>query len=474
MSAPVRRPQRPHTYLGATRSVCPECRELVEAKRLLRDGKVYLWRRCPRHGEHEALISGDAEWFLASIEYAKPGWIPYAFSTPVKEGCPHDCGLCPDHEQHSCLPIVEITNHCDLDCPVCLVSNANDAHMSREAFSAIVDGLIEKERTLDAISLSGGEPTLHPDLLGLIDIATRPEIARVSLSTNGFRLAADPELCRELARRRVYVSLQFDGLDEESLGRLRGRGAHLDAKRRALANLRAAGVSTALAVTLARDVNEAAVGEALRLLREEDFILSVVFQPAAHVGTGACFTPHDPMRALTIPDVVKACEEQSGGRLRRSDFLPMPCSHPSCYALTYLLRTDDGFVPLPRFIELERFLRVAANRATLATDAELEEAMRFTVDDLWSSAGQIPENGKILRALRRAMELMYPARGGVDEHERRRIGEGLVKSVFIHAFMDAHTFDVERVRKCCTHYALPDGRLVPGCVHNVLRRAGAQ
>ncbi len=470
MSLAPTRPQREHAYLASTRALCPVCRELVDGVRLVRDGKVYLRRRCPRHGVREALVSGDAEWFLSSQSYVKPGWIPYAFSTEVKDGCPRDCGLCPDHEQHSCLPIVEITNHCDLDCPICLVENGNDRHMTREQFAAIVEGLVEKERTLDAISLSGGEPTLHPDLLGLLDVAARPEIARISLSTNGRRLAADPELCRELARRRVYVSLQFDGLQAPVLRQLRGGGDHGAVKLRALANLEAAGVSTALAVTVAHGVNESCIGESVRLLCEKDFILSVIFQPAAYTGTAARFAPHDPLRTMTIPDVVRACEEQTAGRLRRSDFLPMPCSHPSCYALTYLLRAEDGFVPLPRFVELDRFLRVIANRATVGTDGELEEAMRFTVDDLWSSTGQIPENAKILRALRRALDLMYPADRALEESERRRVGEGLVKSIYVHAFMDEHTFDVDRVRKCCTHYALPDGRLMPGCAYNMLHR----
>lgn len=467
---PIRRPQRDHTYLASTRTVCPTCRELVDAVRLLRDGKVYLRRRCPRHGASEALISSDAEWFLSSQAYIKPGWIPLEFSTQAKDGCPRDCGLCPEHEQHSCLPIIEITNHCNLDCPICLVTNGNDRHMSRETFATIIDGLVRKEGTLDAISLSGGEPTLHPDLMALLEVASRPEIARVSLSTNGLRLAAEPELCRELARRRVYVNLQFDGLDSRALTQLRGDGDHAAVKKRALANLEAAGVATALVATVARGVNEACIGECVRLLCERDFILSLIIQPASYTGTGATFGPYDPLQILTIPDVVRLCEEQTAGRLKRSDFLPMPCSHPSCFALTYLLKTDDGFVPLPRFIELERFLRVIANRATMSTGDDLEDTMRTTIDDLWASTGQIPDNDKILRALRRALELMYPVDRPIKDRERMRIGEGLVKSIYIHAFMDEHTFDVDRIRKCCTHYALPDGRLMPGCTYNMLYR----
>lgn len=467
----LRRPQRDYTYLGASQTLCPTCNKVVEGVRVMRDDEVYLRRRCPEHGLHEALISSDARWFLDSLGYAKPGWVPYAFSTEAKDGCPRDCGLCPDHEQHSCLPIIEITDHCNLDCPICLIHNPATKHMSRDDFARIIEGLVQKEGTLDAVSISGGEPTLHPDLLALVDLATRPEIARVSLSTNGVRLAAEPELCRELARRKVYVNLQFDGWDAAGSGCLRGQGDHATVKRRALDNLEAAGVPTALVATLVQGVNERAVGDCLALLTERKHILSVVFQPGTHTGAAETFPLRNRMSRLTIPDVVMACEAQSQGVLKRADFLPMPCSHPSCFALTYLLSTEEGYVPLPRFMELSRYLSVCTNRATMSTDADLEEAMRLTIDDLWASTGQIPDSEKILRALKRATELMFPSGAAkVGERDRMRIGEGLVKSVYIHAFMDADTFEIERIRKCCTHYALPDGRLMPGCTYNLLYR----
>jgi len=102
-----------------SKGICPTCRSLVDGARIIRDGKVYLRKQCPRDGQSEALISGDADWFLKSLTYSKEGSVPLNHSTRVAEGCPKDCGLCPDHEQHSCLPIIEITNHCNLECPIC-------------------------------------------------------------------------------------------------------------------------------------------------------------------------------------------------------------------------------------------------------------------------------------------------------------------------------------------------------------------
>ena len=135
-----------------------------------------------------------------------------------------------------------------------------------------------------------------------------------------------------------------------------------------------------------------------------------------------------------------------------------------------MLKTDAGFIPFPRFIELDRYLEVIANRGTIRPDEGFETTIRATIDELWSSSGQIPNSAKILGTLKRAIHLMYPEDRAVELEERMHIGEGLVKTIFIHAFMDEHTFEVDRIKKCCTHYALPDGRLMPGCAYNMFYR----
>ena len=454
-----------------SKGMCPTCRALVDGARIIRDGKVYLRKQCPRDGQSEALISGDADWFLRSLTYIKEGSVPLKHSTKVSGGCPTDCGLCPDHEQHSCLPIIEITNHCNLECPICIVQNRNNYNMSVEEFRATIDGLIEKEGLLDTVNLSGGEPTVHPRFLELLDLAKRPEISRVSISTNGLRIASDEGFCRELAARRVYVNLQLDALRNPELRALRGAGDHQAVKVRALDNLERAGVRTTIVSTVAKGVNDGQIGDCVRLLFERDFILSLMFQPASYSGYGgAHFGPHNPLEVITIPDVVRCAEEQTGGLLRKKDFLPLPCSHPGCFGLTYLLKTDEGFVPFPRFIDLERYLEVIANRGTIRPDAQFEGTIRDTINELWSSSGQSPDNAKILRTLRKAIRCMYPEDRALALEERLHVGEGLVKTIFIHAFMDAHTFEVDRIKKCCTHYALPDGRLMPGCAYNMFYR----
>ncbi len=457
-----------HSY---SRGMCPKCRELVDGARILRGGKVYLRKYCPKDGITEALISGDAEWFMRSLLYTKPGDVPLKVSTKTDKGCPHDCGLCPDHEQHSCLPIIEITNHCNLECPICIVQNKHNYNMTKAEFVATIDGLIEKEGTLETVNLSGGEPTMHPDFLEFLDLGKRPEISRISISTNGLKVASSPEFCAELAKRGVYVNLQLDALSNPALRVLRGAGNHAEMKRKALANLKAAGVRTTIISTVALGVNDQEIGDCVKLLMDNDFILSLMFQPAAHTGYGGShFGPHNPLNVMTIPDVVNACATQTGGLLQKSDFHPLPCSHPSCFGLTYLLKTGDGYIPFPRFIELDRYLDAISNRGTIRPDAPFADTINATINTLWSGSGQNPQSEQILATLKKLLRLMYPPERVLELEERLRIGEDAVKTIFIHAFMDEHTFEVDRIKKCCTHYALPDGRLMPGCAYNMFYR----
>ena len=143
-------------------------RALTEAVVVMREGKVYFQKDCPTCGPSEAMVSEDADYYVNAYAYARSGTRPFEFSAKVEAGCPTDCGVCDDHEQHTCLPIIEVTDHCNLECPICIVNNQYSTHISNEAFTRIIDGLVRKEGYLDSIALSGGEPSSHPRILELL------------------------------------------------------------------------------------------------------------------------------------------------------------------------------------------------------------------------------------------------------------------------------------------------------------------
>ena len=153
---------RDYSFLGITQSLCPICLRVVPAKIIETDGRVYFRKNCPDHGERTDFVCSDANWF-DNTEYSLPGKVPVKFSVEVAQGCPYDCGLCSEHEQHTCLGLLEITSSCNLDCPMCFAeSGPGGKHLSVEECQAAIDCLVAAEGQPEVLQLSGGEPTVHP------------------------------------------------------------------------------------------------------------------------------------------------------------------------------------------------------------------------------------------------------------------------------------------------------------------------
>lgn len=456
-----------------TTSTCPSCLALLEADVVIRDGKVFFKKACSTCGPSEALVSEDARYYVQAYSFARAGTEPLQFTGQAKHGCPTDCGTCSDHEQHTCLPIVEVTDHCNLECPICIVDNQYSTHMAVDVFDRVIDDLIRAEGRCESVAICGGEPTSHPRFFDLIRAADRPEIGRVVVITNGLRLGRDPGFARQLKDSGAYVSLQLDGFDAETHQRMRGRDLTAD-KDLALTALKELRIPTQLIFVAARGVNEDQIGRAVDLLLREDHILSLNFQPVAFTGAGGGKFAHDPMDRLTIPGVIDAVEKQTNGRIRKSDFSPLPCSHPQCVSLTYLLRLNDGsYLPFPRFVDFRRHGSLLRSSATLPATTEMHDTLHEVIHDVYAREDETDRGAEVLAALRRAVDVMFPGRP-VSPREELRIGETQAKSIFLHHYMDRHDFDLERLRKCCHHYAQADGRMMPGCGFNLFHRGAAK
>ncbi len=455
-----------------TTSTCPVCLQLLDARVVICDGRVYFVKRCTAHGESRALVSEDASYYVRAYGFARAGTEPLVFGRPVEHGCPTDCGTCDDHEQHTCMPIIEVTDHCNLECPICIVNNQDSKHMSTADFQRIVDMMVRNEGYCEQIILSGGEPTSHPEFLELLRIATRPEVGRVVVITNGLRLARDRRFAMAIKQTGAYVALQLDGFDDEVHVRLRGKEIQAE-KEAALRVLSELDITTQLIFVAARGVNEHQIGRAVKLLLDSDNIISLSFQPVAFTGRGGGRYAHDPLDRLTIPGVIHAIAQQTDGVLRASDFSPLPCSHPQCVSLTYLLRLNDGsFLPFGRFVDFTRHNTLLRSSASLIATSELHDAMLDVIHDVYGAADTVERGPEVLAALRRTLDVMFPARP-LSDGEKIRIGEKQAKSIFMHHYMDRDDFDLERLRKCCHHYPQIDGRIMPACGFNMFHRGAA-
>jgi 7,8-dihydro-6-hydroxymethylpterin dimethyltransferase len=457
---------RDAAFFSVTQSICPQCRKTIQAKILFRGNQVIMVKRCGQHGVFESLLSPDLDYWMKSLAFSKPGLRPNEWSTEVDKGCPDDCGLCEDHEQHTCSPIIEISNHCDIDCPVCIVWNRNSYNMSLETFKGIVGGLIRKEGGLEVVLLSGGEPTLHPQFFEFCEyITAQPEIKRVLVSSHGLRIVRDPEFAERFRELGLYLSLQFDTLDDGNYKTL--RGAHLLKNRMAcLQRCEELGIPTVIVPTVARGVNEHELGQLVNLVLSYDCVTSVTFQPVAYTGSGGTAFPQDAMARLTQRDIHTLLEEQTTW-LSKDDFVPVPCSHPSCYSAVYVIRLKDGsYLPLTRIADLGDYMDLMVNRAIIDGGSKAQDLIQDAVYQLWSAQALTIDSDNVLNALRLILDQFGDA-AGIPAWKRQ---ESQIKAIFIHAFMDEYDFELSRIRKCCTHYALPDGRLIPGCAYNNVHR----
>ena len=438
-----------------TRSICPECKRVIDAQVIIRDNKVYMRKRCPDHDWFEGIISSDAQMYVDSIKFNKPGSIPLEFSTQVLDGCPLDCGLCPEHKQHICLALIEVNTACNLNCPVCFANAGIGYSLTLEQVEAMLDRFVETEGDPEVVQFSGGEPTIHPQLLDMVQAAKDRGIRQVMVNTNGVRIARDDRFLNGLAKVNPVIYFQFDGLRKETYLTLRGEDL-LDLKLQALDRLQSAGLDAVLVAAVEKGVNVDEVGAIVEFGLQHPAVRGVVLQPVTHVGRHIDF---DPLERVTIPDVLHGIVEQTGDRFVLEDFVPVPCCFPTCQVNSYVFVDGDNVVPLPRMLDIDRYLDYITNRALPKPPnyAEIQKAL----EGLWSASA-------VAGTEKTAWEFQCACGPGMDlgyelDHLKNHIFQIAIKD-----FLDPYTFSVKQVMKCCVGVLVPDGRTIPFCAYNSL------
>jgi len=451
---------RDYVFLGTTRSLCPECRRLVDAKIIVREGRVYFRKRCPEHGLIEDFVCSDVNYYDRH-ELSQPARMPKAFGTSVDKGCPYDCGLCPEHEQHTCIGLIEVTSNCNLKCPMCFAeSGPGGNHIDFATFTRMVNRYVQLEGIADVLQLSGGEPTLHPDIVRMVQYAYEQPIHAVMINTNGIRLAHDEGLVAQLAemRDRLEIYLQFDGLEDSTYLGLRGETL-LKTKLATVAMLQKYDLRCTLVCTVDHSTNLHEVGRVLQFGLERPIVRGVSYQIATYCGRH--LNPQDLERRVTMPDLMKAIVNQTDRLVTESDFYPLPCAHPNCHMMSYLYRGGVKPVPINRIIDVRKHLDLLAN-SVVYTPARARQIVTKYLEDA-GGCGCGPGG-------------CGPADPTLDEFVVKALAEKIngqeVFRVTLTAFLDVHNFDTRRVMKCCLAHILPSGHVVPFCAYNTLYRDG--
>ena len=208
---------RPYLFYDVAVSICSTCFRKVEGKIVFQDNRVYMTKWCPAHGSERVLMADDVDYYRRCREvFIKPPEMPRTFNTPVRWGCPYDCGLCADHQQHSCLSLIEITDHCNLQCPICYAESgpARYQYKTLDHIQRLIDAVVRNEGEPDVVQISGGEPTIHPQFFEVLDLAKAAPIRHLMVNTNGIRIARDEAFAERLAGYMpdFEVYLQFDSL----------------------------------------------------------------------------------------------------------------------------------------------------------------------------------------------------------------------------------------------------------------------
>lgn len=467
-------PEADTVILHETQSLCPVCLRRLDARYVRRGGRVLLERTCPEHGTFACDI-----WHEAPEGEAVPprfeGWsrpktpsYPREPRTPVRHGCPYDCGLCPAHAQHTCTGLVEVTLRCNMACPICYASagGAVPADPSLETVAFQLDSLQRASPGCN-VQLSGGEPTLRDDLPAIIRMVRERGFGLVQVNSNGLRLGLEPDYARRLRAAGLdSVYLQWDAPDTASCLPLRGHAALpegldlLAVKRRAVAHCAAAGLGVVLVATVARGVNDACLGDLLRLaLTLGPAVRGLHIQPVARFGRYPGRLEDGPR--FTLSDVMLALCRQVPRWLRMEHFHPPGCEHSLCsFSALYARETGPDGGPSLRWLpDAARSCCGPAVDSPPPPAAEGARKSRQFVASHWRGDDRSAGEGTLSPADDFGRFL---ARAGAEQRF----------TLSCMAFQDALSLDVERVRGCCIHVVRPDGRMIPFCLHNLTSTEG--
>ena len=406
----------------------------------------------------KTLISDDLAYWKSQRDWLKPGDRPLSPQTTTDHGCPYDCGLCPDHEQHSCLAIIEVNDACNLSCPVCFAdsSTRRTGERSLAEIEGLMDVLVASEGEPDLLQISGGEPTLHTRFFEILAAAKRRPIRHLMINTNGLRIAREAGFAERLAAFMpgFEVYLQFDSLKREALMDL--RGADLTKVRiRALEALERAGVSTTLVVTVKKGVNDGDIPEIVRFALEWGCVRGVTFQPIQDAGRNDGFDPR--RHRIVLTEIRRRIAE--AGVFALQDLIPLPCN-PDQICIGYGLRDGQRVAPVTAMLPRELLVAAAPNTVTFESYPELQ---RRVFDLLSLSTAQADTSEKLASLLCCLPEIAAPS----------EIGYAQTFRVVISQFLDRFNFDLGTVKRSCVHFVEPPGRIIPFDTFNTFYRPGA-
>ena len=478
-----------------TMSLCPECTAKIEAEVLEKDGKIIMEKTCPEHGFFKDVIFSDAEIYHRMIAWNRD--VGRGVSNPAvmdAKSCPDDCGMCNLHVSHTVLANIDLTNRCNLSCPICFANANVQDYIYEPSFEQIVQMMqtLRDSRPVSGrgIQFAGGEPTLHPDWFKILKKANEMGFSHVQCATNGIKFAEDPSFAEKTKEAGLHtLYLQFDGVDPELYEKIRGRKGLLDIKMKAIDNIRKAGLKIVYVPTIVGGVNDDQVPKIVQFALDNiDVSSGISFQPVSITGR-IDDAAREKMR-FTLSDLANRVNEL--GYTTKDDWFPLSCTtpiseliqafkgednvtiscHPLCGLGTYFfVDKDKKPTPVTRFVNIKGLFDDIQKQVD-----KLQNRTRFkslynnlSKVSLFSSANKHFDQSKAPDGLTLA-KFGQTIEGLLDKKAGRGANDGTYtyKTLMVAGmhFMDSYNYDVERVKRCVINYSAPDGRLYPFCTYN--------
>jgi 7,8-dihydro-6-hydroxymethylpterin dimethyltransferase len=449
-------------YLNATLAYCTTCNKTEFARITANNEGVFMQRICPVAIPEPVKLASDYKWYIERMQ--EPQSINKSdHSCKSKRGCPQDCGLCEWHTASIKLPVFSITNDCNLDCPICFTYNRPDIkyYKSPEDTQKILDHIFDKKDKRQIINLTGGEPTLHPQLLDILNRCRDKGIERITMNTNGLRIAANPDFAQQIKDSGVQVVLSLDTLDKEKCIKIHGKDI-TQQKLKTLEILEKLEIPTTILSVCIKEVNEEEVADIAETYLKKDFVKSITIQNMTFTGkNGSNFYPR---KHITIDEIEKLLAKKPD--FSESDFFPLASYHPLCYSVAYYIVSNGKILPLTKLIDKQTLTIVTADLYYLEPDSELTRNFVDGINRLWADG----YDEDYIMELKKLIKEIHPTNGEISNERRKEILEKKIKSIYIHPHMDADNFDIDRVCRCGDIVPDETGKMIPACSYNLLYR----
>lgn len=442
--------------LSRTESICPVCLKRISAVRVADGQNVYLKKSCDGHGDFMTVIWRGDPHFETWVRPKLPVIPPVCYAE-VSRGCPFDCGLCEAHRQITCTALLEVTKRCNLSCAYCFAAAGNTPGGPDPSLDVIGFWYDRVRRAAPGsnIQISGGEPTMRDDLPRIIEMGRDKGFSFIQLNTNGLRLARERGYARKLRDAGLSsVFLQFDGVSDDVYCKLRGRPLAGE-KRTAVERSGDAGIGVVLVPMLVPGVNADQIGAILDYgIAASPAVRGIHMQPVSYFGRSPDLPKNN--GRITLPELMKALEVQSRGKVRALDFHPPGCENALCsFHGRFFVTNDGGLKPL---------MTLPCCPANSPEPADV--GARRTIGAVARQWGGLEEKGGT-RCSGGSRRPLLETSAPLDMSRFLELARNRSFSISAMAFQDAWTLDLDRLRDCCIHVVSPDGRLVPFCAYNL-------